>query len=141
MDLDTTHWMSKVIQKSDHGLVIIDGSHQIKIWNEFMESFSGILGHEIRGKNLFESCPQVNVPWLQEYVDLAFSDEQCTFINWRQHPHLFPLSNYKPLTASTDCMYQNVTLMPIKSLSGKIDQLCFLVYDVTESALQEQLHA
>ncbi len=134
MDMQAIHWMSKVIQTMDHGLVIIDPDYKVEIWNEFMESFSGILNHEIRGNSLLDVCPELNLPWFKKNVELAIKQEIRLFIAWQQHPHLFNLTNYKPLTGGVKAMYQDVTLMPLRALTGKVNQLALLVYDTTEIA-------
>lgn len=138
MDMNAIHWMSTIIQKMDQGLVIIDREYHVEVWNEFMESFSGVLGHTVRGKSIFKVFPELDKPWLRVHIDTAFNNDMRFFIPWQQHPHLFDLTNYKPFTGGCACMYQNITLLPIKSLNGQINQLTFLVDDATEEALLTQ---
>ena len=35
-------------------------------------------------------------------------------------------------------MYQNITIFPLASLSGSVDQICIIVYDVTDQAVSKQ---
>ncbi|WP_312725507.1 GGDEF domain-containing protein, partial [Stutzerimonas kunmingensis] len=50
--------------------------------------------------------------------------------------------NYQPITGLEDFMYQNTTLLPLKGVNGSIDQVCLIIYDVTDVAVnRRQLQA
>ena len=41
-DIKEFHWLMDMLQTIDVGLVVLDKEHNIKVWNSFMESHSGI---------------------------------------------------------------------------------------------------
>jgi diguanylate cyclase (GGDEF)-like protein len=59
------------------------------------------------------------------------------FISWEQRPYVFQFKNYRPITGRADFMYQNVTLLPLASLTGKITHISVIIYDVTDIAVNK----
>ncbi|MCH1932963.1 diguanylate cyclase, partial [Shewanella sp. A25] len=64
------------------------------------------------------------------------------FISWEQRPYVFKFKNYRPITGRAEFMYQNITLLPLASLTGQISHISMIVYDVTDMAINKmQLEA
>ena len=59
------------------------------------------------------------------------------FISWEQRPYVFKFKNYRPITGRADFMYQNVTLLPLASLTGQITHISVIIYDVTDIAINK----
>lgn len=49
-------------------------------------------------------------------------------------PSPVQLPAHRPFTGMSDCMYQNVTIMPLVSRHGDISHVCLIIYDVTDAA-------
>ena len=59
------------------------------------------------------------------------------FISWEQRPYVFKFKNYRPITGRADFMYQNVTLLPLASLTGQVTHISIIIYDVTDVAINK----
>lgn len=59
------------------------------------------------------------------------------FTIWEQRPYIFQFKNYRPITGTAKWMYQNLTLLPLISVDGEVHQLCIIVYDVTDTAVNK----
>jgi hypothetical protein len=63
-------------------------------------------------------------------------------MTWEQRPYLFKFPNYRPITGSESFMYQNITLSPLTSATGKVDFISMMIYDMTDVAVgKKQLEA
>jgi diguanylate cyclase (GGDEF)-like protein len=56
------------------------------------------------------------------------------FTIWEQRPYLVRFPSYQPITGQEEFMYQNTTLLPLRSTTGVITHVCLVIYDVTEVA-------
>jgi hypothetical protein len=59
-------------------------------------------------------------------------------MTWEQRPYLFKFPNYRPITGSEDYMYQNLTLSPLASATGEVENICMMIYDVTDVAASKK---
>ena len=71
MEIREFHWLVTIIQNLEVGLVVLDKQNQIEIWNSFMESHSSRLGHEVKGKSLFDLYPEIDKAWLCRKLDMV----------------------------------------------------------------------
>lgn len=141
-DLSELHWLLAIVQSIDVGVVVLDREYRIDVWNTFMENRSGRLPEEARKKTFFELFPEVDERWFRRKVENVATLGTPSFTIWEQRPYLLRFKNYQPITGLEDFMYQNTTLMPLKSLSGSIEQICLIIYDVTDVATnRRQLQA
>ena len=53
-------------------------------------------------------------------------------------PYLFCCRNVRPVTQQAEFMYQNVTLNPMRTPTGKINSLFLSIQDATAEALMSQ---
>lgn len=132
------HCMLEALQHMDVGLVLVDRSCCVRMWNQFMQNHSGRLAEEAIGQNLFALCPEIPKAWFQGKIDAVFLLENRHFITWEQRPWVFRFGSPRPITGTAEYMYQNLTLIPLQGPSGSIEQVCIAVYDVTEVALNRQ---
>lgn len=141
-DLSELHWLLAIIQSIDVGVVVLDREYRIDVWNTFMENRSGRLPEEARKKTFFELFPEVDEHWFRRKVENVATLGTPSFTIWEQRPYLLRFKNYQPITGLEDFMYQNTTLMPLKALNGRIEQICLIIYDVTDVATnRRQLQA
>ncbi|GAB3029439.1 PAS domain-containing protein [Bowmanella dokdonensis] len=133
------HWLMEMLQTVDVGLVVLDRTFRIKLWNGFMESHSGMLPSQVRGKCLFDLFPEVDRKWFSSKARPVFELRNRAFMIWEQRPYLLKFPNYRPITGTEDVMYQNITLSPLTSTTGKVEDICMMIYDVTDVAAGKKL--
>ncbi|GAA0856705.1 PAS domain-containing protein [Aliiglaciecola litoralis] len=141
-DMAEFHWMMDMVQTVDVGIVVLNKSYQVKVWNGFMESHSGLLPSQAQNKTLFELYPHIIESWFKRKAQPVFQLRTRAFMTWEQRPYLFKFPNYRPITGSEDYMYQNITLSPLASATGQVNNICMMIYDVTDvAAHKKQLEA
>jgi len=126
--------MMDMIQNVDVGIVVFDRDLQVKVWNGFMEAHSGILPTDIKNQPISTYFPEIKAPWLKQKVKPVFELRTRSFITWEQRPYLFKFRNYRPITSSAPYMYQNVVFSPLVSVMGTVDNVCMMIYDMTDAA-------
>lgn len=137
IELKEIHWLVDMIQHIDVGLVIIDLDLNVKVWNAFMESHSGILTKHIVDKKITSLFPSIPEKWLRQKIKTACLLKSKTFTTWEQRPYLFKFKSYRPITSSAPYMYQNITFLPLSDITGEVTQICLTIYDVTEIAMHK----
>lgn len=135
--LQSLHVIMQLLQTVDNGLVLLDRTCTIQLWNSFMENHSGISSSDARGNNLFELFPDLPASWLQRKIDSVFKLQSRAFCTWEEHPPLFDFKSTRPLTGASEKMYQNVTLIPLMGVDNSVSLVCLFVYDVTEIATKK----
>lgn len=138
MDFKEFHWMVSMINSIDAGLIVLNTDYVVESWNGFMFHHSNIDASDAKGKTIFEIFPNIDKPWLMRKIEAVKTIQNQSFITWEQKPYIFPFKNYRPITGTVEYMYQNVTILPLASLTGTIDQICLIVYDVTDMAANRQ---
>ncbi|WP_100655976.1 PAS domain-containing protein [Alteromonas flava] len=129
------HWMMDMLQTVDVGIVVLDREFKIKVWNGFMESHSGLLPSEVRNKSIFELFPKISQDWFAQKCKPVFELRTRAFMTWEQRPYLLQFPNYRPITGGEDYMYQNITLAPLVSATGVVENISMMIYDVTDIAV------
>ena len=138
IELKDIHWLIDMIQNIDVGLVVLDLEMNIKVWNGFMENHSGLIATNVVDKKLnklFEELPEV---WLQQKINSVCLLKNKAFTTWEQRPYLFKFKSYRPITSRAEFMYQNVTFLPLTDITGQVTQICMIISDVTDVALNRQ---
>lgn len=134
IDYKEFHWMVSMINSIDAGLVVLDNDYVVESWNGFMYHHSNIHAADAKGQNIFDIFPDLDKSWFMRKVEAVKTIQNQSFITWEQKPFIFPFKNYRPITGTVEHMYQNITILPLASLTGSIDQICLIVYDVTDIA-------
>jgi diguanylate cyclase (GGDEF)-like protein len=129
------HWKHDLLGSIEVGIVVLDRDFNVQVWNQFMENHSSIVPSMIQDKNLFESFPEIDQEWFTRKAAPAFSLKSPVFIIWEQRPYLFHFNCNRPITSQADHMYQNITIFPLASLTGSVEQVCLVIYDVTDEAV------
>ena len=133
--LNDFRWIMDVIQTIDVGLVMLDKDFNIQLWNGFMQNHSAMSPEEVVGRNLFENFPEIDEKWFRRKAQSLYILKNSAFTTWEQRPYLFRFDNYRPITGKAEFMYQNSTFIPIQGLNGETDNICLIIYDVTEQAV------
>lgn len=136
--LNELHWLMEMLHNIDVGLVVLDKEFNIQIFNGFMENHSGLLPREVKGKLLFDLFDEIPRDWFTRKAESVFLLKNKAFTIWEQRPYLFKFNSYRPVTGSSDYMYQNTTFIPLLSATGEVSHLCLIVYDVTDNAVHKQ---
>jgi diguanylate cyclase (GGDEF)-like protein len=137
-DITELHWLLDVVQSIDVGVVVMDREYQIEVWNSFMENHSGRGADEVAGRTLFEVFPEIERNWFSRKVETAVMLGTRAFTIWEQRPNLVHFKSYQPITGLADEMYQNVTILPLRSTNGVSDHVCLIIYDVTNVAVNKR---
>jgi len=138
IDFKEFHWMVSMINSIDAGLVVLDTEYVVESWNGFMFHHSNIHASDAKGRTIFDIFPNLDKTWFMRKVEAVKTIQNQSFITWEQKPYIFPFKNYRPITGTVEHMYQNVTILPLPSLTGSIDQICLIIYDVTDIASNRQ---
>jgi len=128
------HWMMDMIQTVDVGIVVFNREFEVKVWNGFMEAHTGLLPTKVRDVCLFTLFPELSKTWLEQKVKSVFNLRTRAFITWEQRPYLFKFRNYRPITSTAPFMYQNVVFSPLVSATGQVENVCMMIYDMTDVA-------
>lgn len=137
-ELEDLHLKHDLLGSIEVGISVVNRNFEIDIWNQFMERHSGHSPSKVRGKTLFDIFPEIDAVWFKRKTDPVFKLKSPAFIIWEQRPHLFKFEAYRPITSATELMYQNITIFPLTSLTGEVNQICIVVYDVTDEAISKQ---
>lgn len=129
------HWKHDLLGSIEVGIVVLDKDYNVQVWNQFMENHSSIVPSMIQNKNLFDFFPEIDKQWFTRKSAPAFTMKSPVFIIWEQRPYLFHFDCNRPITSQADHMYQNITIFPLASLTGEVEQVCLVIYDVTDEAV------
>jgi diguanylate cyclase len=138
LSLAEWHWKHDLLGSIEVGIVVLNAKYEVQVWNQFMENHSNVVPGFIKDKCLFDFFPEVDEAWFKRKAEPAFSLRCPVFIIWEQRPYLFKFGTNRAITSSNDFMYQNVTIFPLASLTGSVEQICIVVYDVTDQAMNSQ---
>ncbi|MBF0565073.1 MAG: diguanylate cyclase [Nitrospirae bacterium] len=130
--------LAKVIQDLNVGIVVVDSSYHVIVWNQFMEKHSNIKREAVTGKELFESFPYLPKDWLDLKLRSVFMLKNFSFTTWKQRPYLFKFYHHRPITGSSEFMYQDCVFLPVLDTETSANYACIVVQDMTDIALYEQ---
>ena len=142
IDLNEFHWLLAIVQSIDVGVVVLDRDYRVQVWNTFMENRSGVQPKDSHNQNFFSLFPEIDRQWFSRKLESVATLGTPAFTVWEQRPYLVRFKNYQPITGQEEFMYQNTTLLPLRSTDGKINHICLVIYDVTDVATnRHQLQA
>ena len=137
IELNSLHWHMKLLETLDVGLVVVDTQFRICLWNSFMENHSGQASTQAIDHSVFDCFPNIPKAWFQKKIESVIRLNNRAYINWEQHPHIFPFKSYRPITGESEMMYQNVTIIPLTARNGVVSHVGIMVYDVTDTAVSK----
>ena len=132
-DFSEIHWLLDTLQTIDVGIVGIDNDRRVQVWNGFMASHSGMSPGTVINQSLYDIYPDQDQSWLKRAIDTVFQLGHKAYSSWEQRPFVFRFKSYRPITGTTDFMYQNASFIPVSGTDGKISHVAIIIYDVTET--------
>lgn len=129
------HWKHDLLGSIEVGIVVLNKDFEVQVWNQFMENHSSIVPGMIQDKCLFDFFPEIDKTWFTRKAEPAFSLKSPVFVIWEQRPYLFHFDCNRPITSQAEHMFQNITIFPLASLTGSVEQICLVIYDVTDEAV------
>lgn len=138
MDFSELHWLLAIVQSIDVGIVVLDLECQVQVWNSFMENRSGVQSKDAIDRSFFELFPEVDQEWFSRKLGRVVALGTPAFTIWKQRPYLVRFKNYQPITGQGEFMFQNTTLLPLRSSNSEIHHVCLVIYDVTDVAINSQ---
>jgi diguanylate cyclase (GGDEF)-like protein len=142
IDLNEFHWLLAIVQNLDVGVVVLDRDYCVQVWNSFMENRSGVQPKDAQNQNFLSLFPEIDRQWFSRKVESVVALGTPAFTIWELRPYLVRFKNYQPITGQEEFMYQNTTLLPLRSTDGNINHICLVIYDVTDVATnRHQLQA
>ncbi|QXI51174.1 sensor domain-containing diguanylate cyclase [Pseudomonas alvandae] len=134
IDLNEFHWLLAIVQSIDVGVVVLDREYRVQVWNTFMENRSGVQPKDAQNRNFFSLFPEIDHQWFSRKVESVATLGTPAFTVWEQRPYLMRFKSYQPITGQEEFMYQNTTLLPLRSPDNRINHICLVIYDVTDVA-------
>ncbi|MGP8304965.1 diguanylate cyclase [Vibrio sp. YIC-376] len=134
LDIADFHWVTQILDTMDSGLIVLDDQYKVCVWNSFMQSYSGILSQDILGEYLFDHFEDLPRAWLETKLKTSADLETRSFSSWENRPFLFKFNNFSPVSNSSDFMYQDIVITPLRSLSGEVGHIAIQINDVSETA-------
>ncbi|SDA47278.1 PAS domain S-box-containing protein/diguanylate cyclase (GGDEF) domain-containing protein [Pseudomonas sp. NFACC15-1] len=142
IDLNEFHWLLAIVQSIDVGVVVLDREYRVQVWNTFMENRSGVQPKDAHNQDFFSLFPEIDRQWFSRKVESVATLGTPAFTVWEQRPYLMRFKSYQPITGQEAFMYQNTTLLPLRSPDNTIKHICLVIYDVTDVATnRHQLQA
>lgn len=135
--LDAPSWQDALLNSIEVGIVVVDANFKVEEFNQFMENHSGVQAADIKGQPIFSYFKEIDRTWFERKCQPVFSMKTPVFVIWEQRQYLFKFGSSRPITSSSDYMYQNITILPISSEDGKVERICILVYDMTDQAMSK----
>ena len=136
-DISELHWLLDIVQSIDVGVVVLDRDYRVKVWNSFMENHSGKTAQQVAQHSLLELFPEIDRTWFTHKIQTATMLGTRVFTIWEQRPYLLRFKNYQPITGLVDHMYQNITILPLRTVDTSADHVCLIIYDVTNVAINK----
>jgi diguanylate cyclase len=134
MEYETT----QIFESIDLGLIILDRNMCVNGWNRWMERHSGISTHEMLGKSIIETYPNLNEPKYSRLFKSVLSFGNYAYFSQKLHNYLIPLKNPHLSIDRLPLMPQNCSANPIRNKQGEITGLYIVLHDVTEYVTYEQ---
>lgn len=132
---DKDNLLQAIVSRLNVGIVAVNEQMRVLLWNEFMESHSGIRAGDIIGKSLFEVFPELPRQWLEKKIRSVFVLKNYAFTSWQHRPYLFRFRHNRPVTGGVDCMQQSCTFQPVVNEAGEVTAVSIAVFDVTDTSV------
>lgn len=134
-----TQLLTEIVDRINLGVLAVDRSGNIVLWNRFMEGYSGLKRDSVCGQNLFTLFPDLPADWLKRKIENVFLLKNFSFTSWEQRPYLFRFPHNRPITANAPEMRQNATFLPVRGESGEVEYVCITLADVTDTSTYETM--
>jgi diguanylate cyclase len=137
-DFKELHWLLDIIQSSNIGIVVLDRTLRVEVFNRFMQAHSGIRAESAMGRSIMELFTDLPEQWLWRRMQTVFELGIPVYTTWEERPYLFRFPLHLPIHYNVEIMYQNVMFVPLRAANDKVERMGIVVYDVTDSAMTRQ---
>jgi hypothetical protein len=127
----------QIFETINMGLVILDQKLTVRVWNPWMQHYSGIAENSIVGGNLLDFYANLAEPKYKRFIMSVFSFGNYAYFSQKLHRHLFAMKNPHQSADILPFMQQSCTAGPIRDEQGQIVSIYITVQDVTESVVYE----
>ncbi len=83
-----------VLDAVNGGIIVLDLSRRVVLWNTWMRAASGVAGDEARGKSLEEIFAQAALRRLSVAISVALTSNASTILTHALNPNLLPLKTH-----------------------------------------------
>lgn len=139
MPINSLELLERIIDRIHAGVLVVDKTGKVVLWNRFMSTYSNHSSDAIVGKNLYQAFPELPQKWLEQKISNVLTLKNFSFTSWENRPYLFRFQHNRPISGGVDYMRQNCTFMPITDHETGEDFVCITIYDVTDSSVYETL--
>lgn len=127
----------QIFETINMGLVILDHKLTVRVWNPWMQHYSGIAEKSIVGGNLLNFYANLAEPKYKRFIMTVFSFGNYAYFSQKLHRYLFAMKNPHQSADILPFMQQSCTAGPIRDEQGQIVSVYITVQDVTESVVYE----
>ena len=120
-----------VLDAVNGGIVALDRSEHIVLWNDWMKAASGIAAADALGRSLAEVFPGADLNRLLAAIKTALTSNAATLITHALNPHLLPLRS-----RSRQPLLHDTTISPVgeREITGCV----VFITDVTTSTRRDR---
>ena len=138
MSLHNCEILDQIVNRSDLGIIVLDNSLNIVMWNKWMALYSGKQAKDIETKSLIEECPELENSRVHEAIINTLELEQPAVIS--NVLNRTPFDLYSPFsgekTTSTK-IQQAIKILPLP-MKDKPCHCIIQISDVSASVKREQ---
>ncbi len=128
------HLSGRVLGLANLGLMVLDASGRIVMWNQWLASHSGLSAHRVQGSDLFEQFPELRGQRLEQAVQSAMQSNLPQQLSPALNRSPFPL--YPTGTWGGERVEQAVSVTPFTE--GK-ERFCLIeVSDISTTVGRER---
>lgn len=120
------------------GLIVLDQSARVVLWNDWMERFSGLTQQECAGRTLAELFPELQDGRLTVAIDTALRRGYPSLLSHSLNKSPLPLFHPDSLAKRRQRIQQAIQVTPLKA--GELARHCLIqVVDISLSVARERL--
>jgi PAS domain S-box-containing protein len=131
MSLDQGNCGKAVLDAINGGVIVLDPSERVIVWNDWMEAASGLPETRALGKRLADLFPEADLKRLTSAIGAALVSSASTIITHALNPSLLPLR-----TKSNRDLLHNITVSPVGQ--QPVAACLIFIADVTMAVSRER---
>ena len=131
MSLEQNDSAKAVFDALNGGLIVLDASERVVVWNAWMEATSGHSQTLVVGNRLGDVFPEVNLKRLSSAIHAALVSSSSTIVTHALNPSFLPLR-----TKSNRDLLHNITVSPVGD--HPVKGCLIFVTDVTMAVSRER---
>ncbi|MBF0181536.1 MAG: response regulator [Magnetococcales bacterium] len=130
--------LSRALDVSAVGMILLDPDQKIVLWNDWMEKGSRLLADEVMDRTLLEVFPELENTRISRAVASALQAGLPTMLSHRLTPTPFPLYTASETTRSSPRMSQMVLIKAIRDAADS--RYCLIqIQDITNTVSREHI--